>query len=438
MRKSLRRSNRGQLIVILAILMSIAVLSVAFSIHQMSGQRQQLKYEPVKETVLAITSDLRRTLVIALREATIIYYSTLPQDLSSSIGNIIEAKAKFIEILNNWKNNITILYSQLGVNVNFIYAELFIEWNSFSGFSHGSIAFTLDIDAYRFKGWTGKITKYIELTIIPNTVELISLTQIKLKFTLMEDGKPITNLMPEHLQGYVLGNESDWIQTGINSLTYLGKGVYAVSLSLSQGTINMFNLSVILRAVTPGDSIIVSARYQGESFNWFLLHLGGPKGEKGKPKDVMLLPWGLWNPDIQGEYTPQFSHGRDKQWALIYSPPTPKINYSLAKYVNITIYAKPVPPQGKRSISVSLYFITENGTLCTIAVSDPQPFPREGWYRFGPLYFEDEFKNPPYNSTVPENSRLVLKVEVTWLRQPYGTFHLQYGGEYPSKIEFVI
>jgi hypothetical protein len=420
--------------------MSIVVLSVALSIHQMSGQRQQLKYEPVKETVLAITSDLKRALTIALRNATHRYYSTLSQSLLPSNMSLSLANIAFNGTLNNWKDTVTVLFSHLNVKNRFVETRLSINWGDYIGWSYAYVVFNLDIDAYGFNGWNSKLTKYVVLTIFPETIRVESGDTTGLIFNLMEDGKPVTNLKTEHLQGYILGDDGMWAPADIESLKYLGKGDYNVTL-LHYPRIKP-HLGVILKAVTPRDSIIVSARYLSlgeeqvnEEYNWFLLHAGGPYGMKHKPKDVMILPWGLWNPNIEGEYTPQFSHGRNKQWAAIYSPLTPTIDYSIAKYVNITIYAVPVPTKGEKRISVLLYFFNSTHS-CTIVESDPIPFPREGWYTFGKLNFTDEFKNT-YKCIVPSGSRIVLEVTVDFLEEPYGTFHLQYGGNYPSKIEFI-
>lgn len=441
MRRNLLKSNRGQFIIVLAILISIVILSIAFSIHQMSGQRQQLKYEPIKETVLAITSDLKRALTIALRNATQQYNSTLSQSLLPSHTSLLLANMVFNEILNNWKDAVTILFSHLGVKNRFADTRLSIDWSDYVGWSYAYTVFNLDIDAYGFNGWSTKLTKHVTLTIFPGTIRARDGNMTEIIFNLMEDGRPVTNLKTEHLQGYILGDNGTWAPANIKSLEYLGGGDYKVTLLHNPKTKPY--LGVLLKAITPRDSITVSARYLSlgeeqvnEEFNWFLLHIGKPYETKSKPKDVMILPWGLWSPNIEGEYTPQFSHGKNKQWAAIYSPPTPTIDYSMAKYVNIAIYAVPVPANGEKYISVRLYFT--NGThSCTIVESRPILFPREGWYTFGKLNFTDEFRDT-YHCTVPSGSLIVLEVIVEFLGEPFGTFHLQYGGNHPSKIEFVV
>ncbi|MEM2960882.1 MAG: hypothetical protein QXU67_04695, partial [Candidatus Bathyarchaeia archaeon] len=256
------KNKQGQFVIALAIVMSIIILSAAFSIYQMNIQRQQLKYEPAKEIALAITSDLERALAVALS------FTSQKYDPYNSTGNN-EAISKGLNLIFKWMRSVAAAYSHLGAKMNISVPEngqgggtsvvFNLDWDGNPGMSYLYTVFELDVDAYGFEGWTGRAQKTVLLTIFSETMEIVNETEglAALKFNLRDNGKPVPNLTLDLLSIYAHKNGRLWIPATIKSLKYLGGGNYTVEFS----PINKYSLGVILKAVTPQENIVVSARH---------------------------------------------------------------------------------------------------------------------------------------------------------------------------------
>lgn len=266
--RNFKKNTRGQFAIIAALLIAVLTLPLVLSINQISLNRQQLKYEPVQELVLSITSDLDRCLSHALSIATQKYQ----EDRS---GGLYEAYNNGEKFIFQWARSAIAAYSNLGINMTMetepseggktdIYWD--IKWSSLTGYSQVETTFYLDIDAYGFRGWVGKAGKYIRLTIDPESIKLDE-DSTTLNFTIVKSRLydstplPITNLTPESLNRsrvHIRGNF--WLDRNnglaITSLKYLGGGKYTVTFNQR---INKHTLGVELTVNTPEDNIIVSA-----------------------------------------------------------------------------------------------------------------------------------------------------------------------------------
>jgi len=243
--------------VVAALLIALLTLSVALSIHQVNLHRQQLRYEPVEELVLGITSDLDRCLTRALSIASQEYYAT---------GSEENATRKGYDFISKWVRSILASYSHLGIKMTINQTEegLTFNWNNVLGFSQVYAKFDLDVDAYGFKGWVGESRKFVTLKIFPDSI-LLGTQNTTLKFQIMQ-GKnqdiPIPNLTPESLKiwadltGQYPAGE-DWIPATVTALNYLGGGKYTVTFN---ARINERTQGVKLLVITPEDNIYVSAR----------------------------------------------------------------------------------------------------------------------------------------------------------------------------------
>jgi hypothetical protein len=255
--KKLRRDTRGQFVVIAALLIAVLTLSLALSIHELNLNRQQLRYEPVEELILGITSDFDRCLTHVLSIASQEYNRTRSFDDASRKGE---------EFMSKWNNSIIISYAHLGVKIStrLLWDENSFKWGNLNGWSSINALLNLDVDAYGFKGWVGTSAKYVNLHILPDSIEPGD-KNITVKFEVSQGKnvqKPIPNLQLENLK-----NLEIWIDTtsggsaraSITELKYLGNGIYSVTFA---GTISRNIKRIRLLAVTPEDNICVEAYFE--------------------------------------------------------------------------------------------------------------------------------------------------------------------------------
>lgn len=438
MRNKFIRDRRGQLVLILAIVMSMLILSVAFSIYQMTIRRSQLRYEPVKEIAMAITSDLNRALAKALKEASKRYNATQNYDESVSAGE---------NIVRDWSSSIIAAYSPLGVRA-FIYApingsgrtsiKIHFDWNQEVGVSEAYTDLDIDIEAYGFQGWRSRSSKSIWLRIFPETISINgSQNKAQLTFSLHENGKSIPSLTSDLLRIYSRVNESTWILAEIEDLRYLGGGNYSVVFS----PINVNSFGIVVLAITPPDNIIVSARYIGVGFrgddsneetsedygDWTKLYLGRP--ENGTQKEIMILPLHLWSPEksslAHGKDTPVLNRGNP---VIYVSSPTIPCNVPLSSLINISLYLRPNPAK-EREINVTLLLLNSSSGEIIKMGSAISKVAEEGWYDF-------RIQRPENISAVKEGDRLILTISATFGRRDEGSIFIycEKNGQTMSKI----
>jgi len=269
--KRFMRNKRGQFVIIAALLIAILTLSVAFSVQQINLHRQQLRYKPVEEIVLAITSDLDRCLTYALSKATQQYYETKSEDNAVSEGN------KFI---SKWVRSVIASYAHLGISMA-MSANLDpgakgpfdvnweMDWSHPRGISEVWTKFYLSIDAYGFKGWVGRSSKSVSLEIFPESIithDHDTTLQFRIRQGTLSDSSPVPNLARESLNKTKIHIREDfWVSSPeleVTDLTYLGDGVYSVSFNHQ---VNKYTHGIILTVTTPEDNIIVSALYFREA-----------------------------------------------------------------------------------------------------------------------------------------------------------------------------
>lgn len=256
------RKRRGQFVVVAALLISIITLSIALSIHRLSLERLQLRYEPVEELVMGLTSDLDRCLTHALSRASQKYYASFINSTNEETAS--DAGLNFI---SQWLDSVITSYSTLGLRISMNAAKyggktdvfFHLNWGIGIGISRVSTEFLLDIDSYDFEGLTIESNKYVWLRLNSAYFDYPS---VSLNFTLMEgknEDKPIPNLSPKDLIILVcnssgqelryLGNESK------TELRYLGGGNYTLTFNHNATSITKLSLF----AITPFDKIYVMA-----------------------------------------------------------------------------------------------------------------------------------------------------------------------------------
>jgi len=258
--KRFRRNTSGQFVVLAALLIATLTLSLALSIHQLNLQWQQLRYEPVEELVLGITSDLDRCLTHALSVASEQYYET---------GVEKNATSKGYNFISKWVRSVLASYSHLGIKMNMSVpingtgltdVSWQLDWRKEVGLSQVYTKFDLDVDAYGFKGWIGHSGRFVMLRIFPDSITLTNRTTT-LRFQIVE-GKgqalPIPNLTNESLKIWAHLTQNVMVPAEVNRLRYLGGGNYTVTFT---PRVSEQSLGAQLFVVTPEDNIYVSAYY---------------------------------------------------------------------------------------------------------------------------------------------------------------------------------
>lgn len=153
--------------------------------------------------------------------------------------------------------------------------------------------------------------------------------------------------------------------------------------------------------------------------NWDVLCVEG---------DYTLLPLCMWSGD-DGKLAPTFNMGENGQAVNISSPLTPPLH--IAEQVNVTCVVRPNPPSRVKDITLRLGFLWNDtyyplgmGTFSIVA---------EGNYRLPLDMTSGDFPTEPL--VIPENSTIVLTVEVGFRPGGWGTFFLYHGSTWPSSIE---
>jgi hypothetical protein len=378
------RNNGGQIILALAIVMSIVILSVAFSIYQMNAGRQLLKYEPVKEIVLAATSDFDRTLTVALRDASLEFDETYDENNASIKGE---------SVLQKWMRSAVMAFSHLGAKMEIMEREFKFNWNTPIGFSLTYADFSMDLETYGFRGWIGRSDKVVVLRIFNGTVRKTGDNSVTLVFNIIDNGKPVPNLIPGLLNVYVWNrNQSKWDSAEIVNMKYLGGGNYSLTFS---SIVNEYELGLKLRAVTPKDGIIVSACYfRGINLNevdWGTLYLS--VGEED-PNQEYLLPYSLVS--FKTRQATWVISKQKHTYREIASPPIPEniyIDMRETKSVNISIYVQPSPvptPRKPAKFNVELFFYNSSSG-------------RNESIIFEPVQFQITEKQGTYNANVSQH-----------------------------------
>ncbi|MEM1530692.1 MAG: hypothetical protein QXI05_04065 [Candidatus Bathyarchaeia archaeon] len=413
------RDRRGQLVLILAIVMSMLILSVAFSIYQMTTQRSQLRYEQVKEILMAITSDLNRALAEALKEASEKYNSTQNYNGVVSGGE---------NIIHDWISSLMMAYSPLGVKT-LVYTpsngsgrssiHIYFDWNSELGVSYAYTDLELDIEAYGFEGWSTRSQKIVVLEIFPDSIVTDeNESKVTMTFSVREDGRPISNLTPDFMRVYVHNGSFSWLPATIKTLNYIGGGNYTIEFIPSSNMVSGIKIQVI----TPISSIIVSAQHNSafqsgqekRNDEWRNLYLGMPLDEE--QNEIMILPIFMWNNETKkggGQTTPQISLGSEER--NFFSPPFP-CDISFNSSIAVRLYIESSSNKNKEVyLNVKISIRYHNGTELSIG-EGRTIFKGDGYY---------EFIISTKITTIPKNSTVILTVRAE-SEKGFGTLHLYY------------
>ena len=254
----MNKRKSGQFLLIISLIISILLLSIIAYVYSAKAYYTGLRYQATKEIIEAITADFKRALAYVLANATHTY-------LNESYGqnarhNFTIGRLYAYEFLSRWKQYITYVYSELGVQVDIEYPEKTIQlhdrtrkianltkcyWYYPESISVAFATLKLNITKYGLYNWKTNITVSLHAWIIENSFtsdQSSNTTTFHIK-VLYDDQKPYPWLW-EKGQIYILYpdpiNYGDWLRAEIQEVEYLGNGVYNITikpyLKLFQGT----------------------------------------------------------------------------------------------------------------------------------------------------------------------------------------------------------
>ncbi|MEM2457209.1 MAG: hypothetical protein QW636_07950 [Candidatus Bathyarchaeia archaeon] len=251
-----RKDRRGQFVILVAVIIAAFMFSLILSIGQINARRQEVSYEPVDETVLAITSDFERCLTRALAIATQNYSETWDMDLAKISGE------KFI---NDWLKVLLESYQGFGIDITLIPEKgtgkniaWAIDWDKKEGISMVYTTFGMNIKAYGLKNLAITMQRTLYLEILNTEVKLNnSDSLIIVAFRVCLGGMkkrfiPVSDLAQANVKLLVNGTN----EIKIESLEYLNQGTYRATFNFDGSVIKYITL-----IVTDNNGIRVAARW---------------------------------------------------------------------------------------------------------------------------------------------------------------------------------
>jgi len=256
------QAKRGQIIIAGTLLVAVLALSVTLSIYRMSGENEELRARPVRETVLGITSDVDRALTYALSNASQVFRSLWTEDVANASREASETGRGF---LSTWKRSVLTAYSNLGLRLEYSSERFESDWNGPVGWSSASCTVELDVSGYGFTGWRAERNRAVGLvldnnTIVPDPEEHETTLDFSISDRYGGQSRPISDLSPENIEILAHVTGPIWVRGVARSLEYRGGGNYTLGF---WPDVNEFSRSVILTVTTPEDRIVVAASYVG-------------------------------------------------------------------------------------------------------------------------------------------------------------------------------
>ena len=413
-----KRNNRGQFVIITALIISILTLSLAFSIYEINLHRQIMQYRPINEFLLGTTSDLERALAHSLSKYSKAFLNETPTPNDS-------------QFMKNWTESMLTSFASYGIRMKEPLLPTWdCHWNGTTTYSLAAVTYNIDVDSYGFKGWMGRSCKYVQLRIFRESIYTNSTTtsfkfQLK-ESTINEDATvPIPGLPqnPDPLffkvGNYTPGQPFNKTATEV-SLQYYGNGNYSVTFNQ---TVDPSTLGLRLDLATPIDKVWVSANYFDNARDWSTLHLISNNN---------LQPNYLYTPGTSSFYTPPLNREHPSV-EISTSIPTPTI--VTARIINMTFYLASEPHHAEKTLTSELGFIY-NGTYypignATIYISGHWRIRYEVSINVYDNVFVDEDGFEP--RTIPSGSLIQLNI-ITLSCPQQGNVRVFYDGITPSQI----
>ena len=414
--RKLIRNNKGQFVIIAALLIAALTLATVISIHEININRQSIVYKPVNEFLLGTTSDMNRALTVALAN----YTDGIANNKTSIVEANYTAYRTASQFMTTWKESVLTSYSSYGIRINPDYDMTprfeigpwngTTPWANSTTFSFAYIPYGFDVDSYGFKGWVGATIKYVKLQIFSETVETNPTTgSTSLIFQLTQSdvsenySTPIPDLpsSPDNaafrIGAYNANSQSFTPMAGPSTLIYLGGGNYNVTFNQA---IDPIHNGVRLDLATPKDEIWISALsyndISGELGTYYVSYNSSSGQNSFLTNSPDLPPLSKVNPDL--------SHGHPST-NITSSNPMPSIVTSSTIYVTFALQVKSGGQQSFQTILIQLgfnyngaYYSIGNATFNAMGVCGNPP----------PAFYTVPISVQP--QAIPAGSQIVLTI----------------------------
>ena len=419
--RKLIRNNKGQFVIIAALLIAALTLATVISIHEININRQSIVYKPVNEFLLGTTSDMNRALTVALAKYT---DGILNQGSTEDVATLGASN-----FMTTWKQSMLTSYASYGIRMKEPLLPTWdCHWNGTTTYSLAAVTYNIDVDSYGFKGWMGRSYKYVQLQIFRESI-LTQSTTTSFNFTLKESTinedatVPIPGLpQTPDPQFFKVGSYTPgqtFVPATEVSLQYYGNGNYSVTFNQP---VDPSTGGVRLDLATPVDKVWVSANNFDHLRDWSTLHL--------IPNNI-LEPNFPYTPSTSDSYKPSLNQGNPSV-NMSASIPSPTI--VTARIINMTFYLTSVPPNAAKTLNATLGFIygsvyyqIGSATIDITGSSSPLP------YSVSIDVGDKEFKEGSGVRTIPVGSFIQLNITISFSSQS-GSGKVYYDGNTPSQI----
>jgi hypothetical protein len=360
---------------------------------------------------------------------------SFPENLEEASNEAYEATEAFMSL---WARSVLMSYSSEGIQMKIPFGDqsLFstdIDWATDigNGISRAEMRISLNLTAEGFSGWEADlISSFVLQMNIPEisegeTVQTFNFSLWKWKGESGVFITPVFDLTKGNVNvSQFIGGK--WNRTEISELTYLGGGLYKVTLkeALSYGK------RVKMLVLVPGDEVLVGAsNIVGLGMPWNTLYYLSPYYLS--PQYLVSSPSHLIQP---------YSHGKGKSDILLRTrQPTP-YDIPLEDYVIIIMSLRRDPSKAEIAwVDLTFRYMEEGKDPITITSSRYESTEFGGTEGLISAFKDGiHLEIPEGQRMIPKNSTIYLLVTVQLSETPYGTTMVECGFRFDSRIQLRI
>jgi hypothetical protein len=255
MKRNFRRNNRGQFVIIAALLVAVILVSTLITTYssvrsQASGDQPQV-LSTVDETNLALKQ---------LLGFTVGYYGSILR----VTGNTTYAKDLASTYLNSGLENIADARPELGLSFRMSYLDLHVKWFMTSSYSYGQFNVTYDITSLGVYGLPYFLQSRLDMQVLP------AVSGEPARVYLFQDGsEPMNTLTKDNFKLYrYLTNLTTWALIPImGDPQVFSNGTYLISIPSGYG---VDSTTCILQVTDSRGIIVIGSAFNGYSalFTW--------------------------------------------------------------------------------------------------------------------------------------------------------------------------
>ncbi len=238
-RRSLRRNNRGQFIIVTALSIVLVMATFSSYLAYASVSRMSLAKSDFRKVVAEVSLNFRRALAVSLANVTddLNYISGISRygnytDLDEAPDN--RSREGGYQFISEWQKTILSRYAGFGLSLSVSQPLFECEWSGNPGYSSASSNVSLDLIAQNFYGWKSETLAELRATILNLNFNETDGTTVAFYFKAqMENDAPVTGLSAATASVLFQHIESnEFTLSKSYNLTYLGSGYYHVKFSM--------------------------------------------------------------------------------------------------------------------------------------------------------------------------------------------------------------